>query len=202
MADAFRARAAAPQKGTSPDPMIARIRELQAAATPAPAVQVITFPQPRQVPFWQLPLAASIALLIGLGAGQMFLQTSETTIAGQSILDEPGVVAALASLPSGTREPLDSGAQMALVATFLDGNGGLCREFEYDQPSGMTTVAVACKDDTDWQMQLAIAAGSSTQGYAPALSLDALDAWLNATGTAAPLSAQEEAVLLGAAATN
>ncbi len=195
---------------TGPDPMVARIRALATAAQlktlaepvagPPVNSNVIAFPQ-RKVPFWQLPLAASIALIVGLGAGPLLMPVPGTGGVGGAILDDPGLSAALAALPSGASETLDSGAQVALIATFENDDGGLCREFEYDQPSGTTTVAVACRTATDWDVQLAIAAGSGADGYAPASSLDALDAWLSATGAAAPLSPADEAAALQAGLT-
>lgn len=205
VAEAFRAATTA----SPPDPMIARIRALSASSdlklngdsetNVAAHNTVVAFPPRRQVPFWQLPLAASIALIAGLGAGQLLTPAPGTDGVADAILGDPGLSAALAVLPSGARETLDSGAQVALIATFENGDGELCREFEYDQPGGATTVAVACRTATDWNVHLAIAAGSSVNGYAPASSIDALDAWLMATGAAPPLSLEAELAALQAA---
>jgi hypothetical protein len=187
----------------SADPLADRIRALSAAAaTPPPAAQnVVAFPARRQVPLWQLPLAASIALVAGLGAGQFFMQPSSGGPVASAILGDPNILGALSSLPSGQRQGLESGAEMVVIASFANGDGDLCREFEYDQPNGATTVAVACRAAEEWQVQLAIAADAGEDGYAPASSLDTLDAWLTATDAAAPMSLEDETKALSDLAT-
>jgi hypothetical protein len=181
-------------KAPVPDPIADRIRALAAEAA-APS-NVVALPQRRTIPIWQLPIAASIALVAGLTAGHLLLPAPGTTTA---LLDDPEVASALTKLPSGARMVLDNGAQVALIATFENGDRVICREFEFDQPDGVTTVAVACRTEAAeaaWDLRLAIAADAGAEGYAPASSLEALDAWLVATGAGAPLSAEEEAAAL------
>ncbi|MCV0428030.1 MAG: anti-sigma factor, partial [Roseibium sp.] len=58
---------------------------------------------------------------------------------------------------------------------------------------GPSIVSVACQDSDDWRPKIAIAASSGTAGtYAPASSLDALEAWLSSSGLSAQLSMEEE----------
>jgi hypothetical protein len=198
VAQAFAGPAAA---APDPDPIAERIRSLAAgrAAPPAPD-NVVALPSRRQVPFWQVPLAAAVMLAVGLAAGTLAFRTPGP-VGGlaSAILDDPGLSPALASLPSGSRQGLASGAEVALIATFRNGDGVLCREFEYDLPSGLTTVAVACRAEAGWDVQLAIAADAGASGYAPASSLEALDAWLLATGTEPPMSLADEGAALAAA---
>lgn len=190
------------ESGPMPDPMAERIRALAAATSPAqptegPAEEkVLALPQRRRVPFWQLPIAASIALLAGYGLGQYLSAVPAPGTLAASILGEPDLPAIIATAPSGNRQTLDSGAEVTFIATFENGDGNLCREFEHDQPNLTTTVAVACRTANDWQVQLAILAGAAADGYAPASSLDALDAWLTATGAGAPMSPEEELTAL------
>jgi hypothetical protein len=198
VAEAFAVKASRP----TPDPIAERIRELAAeTASPqsterAAEEKVIAFPQRRRVPFWQLPIAASIALLAGYGLGQYLDTAPLSGPMAASVLGEPDLPAILATAPSGNRQTLDSGAEVIFIATFENGDGNLCREFEHDQPNRTTTVAVACRTADDWQVQLAIVAGAGADGYAAASSLDALDAWLTATGAGAPMSPQDELTAL------
>lgn len=185
VAAAFGALPAAPE----PDPIAARIRALAAEASASNVVPL----KRRVVPIWQLPIAASIALAAGLTAS-LLMQSSDGAVA--LIPDDPALFSALSTLPSGDRLTLDGGAELALIATFENGDRSLCREFEYDRPDGLTTVAVACRTEAAWDVQLAIAADAGAEGYAPASSLEALDAWLVATGAGAPLALEDEAAAL------
>ncbi len=172
----------------------------RAAAEKAPDKIVDLSARRRPAGSWQLPLAASIALAIG-AIGGWIVAHSSTTPAGLEIaaLGDPAIVEALSTLPSGERQVLDNGNQFAAIASFEDGGGRFCREFEYDQVSGTTLVAVACHDQTHWDVRFAIAAPAATPGlYAPASSLETLDAYLSATGAGAPLSTADEAAALSA----
>lgn len=186
-----------------PDPIAERIRAMAAAQTAPQGANVVPMlprKQPRSVPFWQLPLAASIALAIGVLAGQQIGPDAPLTSEMATILDDPHLKSALSSQQSGSRTKLESGADLSLIASFVNANSALCREFEYDLPTGATTVAVACRTAATpapiWDVQLAVVAGGGAGGYAPASSLDTLDAWLTATGAGAPLGPEAEAAAL------
>ncbi len=183
-----------------PDHLVQHVRDLAAAnPAPEPASSVIVFPQGRSgVPIWQLPLAASIALAIGLGGGAL-LRGPGTNGTGMEIaaVSDPGLTDALAALPAGESSILADGARVEVIATFRAADGSVCREFEVDQSDGTTFVSIACHDGEDWQIRFAIAAaGSDETGYAPASSLEALDAYLGATVAGPPLSAEDEAAVL------
>jgi hypothetical protein len=154
----------------------------------------------RTVPFWQLPLAASIALAIG--AGSMWLLgpgaagPTELQIAS---LGDTQISEVLSTVPSGDRADLAGGAVFAAIASFRDGDGTLCREFEHSAGDGATVVAVACRADAGWAVRFAVAStASDAQSYAPASSLETLDAFMSATSAGAPLSDQDEAAALEA----
>lgn len=154
----------------------------------------------RQVPFWQLPVAASIALVIGAGSAWLLrpggVGSDGLQVAG---LNDPAIISALGTVLAGERIPVGGGAEFAAIATFRDGDGLLCREFEHDRTGGATVVAVACRVDANWDVRFAItSAASDAGGYAPASSLETLDAYLSATGAGAPLSAEGEAAALRA----
>jgi hypothetical protein len=201
-----RARIAALRTDTAvPDPLVARIRALEAGATAAPAPvappaappadNVVAFAPRRPPAVWQLPLAASIALLAGLAVGA-FLPRGGEGGPEVALLAVPGLEAALPTLMSGESGTLPDGSGITIIGSFDTDTGDFCREVEIDSPDGATIVAVACSEDTGWHTHLVIVADAGAEGYAPASSLDTLDAWLTATGASAPLSPEDEAARL------
>lgn len=189
-----------------PDRLAATIRamaEADAAKRQAPgeAAQVIDLASRRRtVPFWQLPIAASVAMTVGILGG--WVGKPESTGAGDlsvALIEEGALVDALASVTSGERRDIGDGVGFTGIASFLDGAGQLCREFEHDRAQGDTVVAVACHADAGWSVRFAVAtAAADDAAYVPASSLDTLDAWLTANEAGAPLSDDEEAAALAA----
>jgi hypothetical protein len=187
-----------------PDKLAATIRamaEADAAKRQAPAgsAQVIDLASRRRtVPFWQLPIAASVALAVGVFGGWLAKPDSGGT-GGLAVatIGEPALVEALAVVKSGETRQIGDGVGFTAIASFRDGAGQLCREFEQDRAGGDTVVAVACRADEAWAVRFAVASavGDDT-GYSPASSLDTLDAWLSAIEAGAPLSDDEEAKAL------
>jgi hypothetical protein len=55
---------------------------------------------------------------------------------------------------------------------------------------------VACRQAEEWRVAIAIDAPAGTDGYAPASSLAALDAFLGAIEASAPMTLDEEAAAL------
>lgn len=145
---------------------------------------------------WAMLLAACIALTIGAIGGYGFSRITPTQEAGLeiAILNHDGIGAALEQVQSGAESQL-SGAEgrFRAIASFKDDAGAFCREFEVDQTDGSTLVAVACKGTKDWNVQFAVVAKSSETGYAPASSLEALDAYLSSIGAGEPMSTESEA---------
>jgi anti-sigma factor RsiW len=177
--------------------------EADAARRQAPvASNVVDLAQRRRVvPFWQLPLAAGLALAVGAGSVWLASQQDSGGAGGLQVagLTDPAIIQALGTLPSGEAVDLGNGARLAAVSTFRDEADRLCREFEHGRPDGDTVVAVACRDEAVWGVRFAIAAGAAdSDSYAPASSLETLDAYLMATGAGAPLSAEDEAAALQA----
>jgi anti-sigma factor RsiW len=186
-----------------PDALTARIRAMaeadaqQRAGDTAPPNVISLASRRRMVPVWQLPIAASIALGVGFLSGWSGAPSDQSN-GGLSIasLDNLALVTALDTEKAGARTQIGEGAEVALIASFLDQDGSLCREFEHDT-AGRTMVAVACFRDEAWSVEFAVAtAAPDADGYAPASSLDALDAWLNASEAGPPLSEAEEAAAL------
>ncbi|MGF1625547.1 MAG: anti-sigma factor family protein [Alphaproteobacteria bacterium] len=149
---------------------------------------------------WQLPIAASLALAIGVGAG-MLAGGSDGPAPGLQIasVKDPELVGALETLPSGQRLSLSHGTEVAAIGTFRNGDGELCREFEYGPAEGARVVSVACRSVAGWDVRLALAgAAIDTGGYAPASSPETLDAYAASIGAGAPMSLEEERAALSA----
>ena len=193
--------------GLAPAPVPAALNASIAAliaaarASEAEATNVVPMTRPvalfaRSLPLWQGAVAAGLALVIGLTVGAWLRPQGQLPVLNVAILADPDLPGALDTVASGARLVLASGGTLAPIATFTTDQDEVCREFEYDGPDGKTIVSVACRSDRDWQVRLAIAASAGADGYAPASSLETLDAWLTATGAGAPLGAAEEAVLL------
>jgi anti-sigma factor RsiW len=208
LADARRAvKAAHAAPPAVPAELLARVRGLAEAdarrrAAEGPPKVVDLASRRRQVPFWQLPLAASVALVAGGLAGWLAAPASGPQpgqAAGFAVADlaDPAIAGALDRVASGERVALEGGAELAAIATFRDGGGTLCREFEYDRDPQTTLVAVACRGEAAWDLRLAVVApGAGADGYAPASSLETLDAFLSATGAEPPLSPEDERAAL------
>lgn len=204
---AFRGSAAAVAAAFDPAPAVpdrlrANVEAIIAAARAAEqgAQNVVPLAprgaRPSLRPMWLGAVAATLALAVGLGAGLSLRAPAEGAGLSVAALGGEGIAATLASLPSGERADLPGGGTLEPIATFVTADGTICREFEVDGVQGGTVVSVACRAEGAWDVRLAIAAPAAEGGYAPASSLDTLDAWLNATGAGAPMSAEEEAAAL------
>lgn len=189
-----------------PDALAAKIRAMAEADTvwraeAVPAGDIVELASRRRsAPVWQLPAAAAIALAVGVAAG-WFMKPDGQPGGGLEVagLSDPAIIDALGSVASGQRVDLGGGAEFAAIATFRDGDGQLCREFERDREGGPTVVAIACRSEATWDVRFAVAAAApDSASYAPASSLDTLEAYLSATGAGAPLSEPDERAALDA----
>lgn len=178
--------------------LIAAARAEEAGATNVVPLARRSSAAPRALPLWQGAVAAGLALVVGLTAGAWLRPQGAAPGLDMAILADPGLAEALDTVASGARQVLPSGGTLSPIGTFTTAEGEVCREFEYDGTDGGTIVSVACRDDGAWDMRLAIAASAGADSYAPASSLDTLDAWLTATGAGAPLGPEEEAAVLAA----
>lgn len=178
--------------------MIAARRADDAQAGPATVVQFAArkTPQRPAARQWTLPIAASIAAaVIGAMAGYWAAGGSSPQPAGLSLagaVDGP-LGEALATVDAGDETELASGRRFRAIATFRDDGQNICREFELDTADRSTLVSVACHSAGAWRVDFVVAAPASEQGYAPASSTEALDAYLSAISAGDPLSAEDEA---------
>jgi anti-sigma factor RsiW len=112
-----------------------------------------------------LPLAASIALLFGVG-GYWYGQQAGEPAAGS---DFAAMAAALGATESGEHSTieLDSApADFAALETYEVADG-ICRTFEV-AGEGRALRGVGCKRGADWRVELTVAHAGGGGGYAPA----------------------------------
>lgn len=191
-ADTTLARAFDPaQLGETPDYLI----QLAQGARTAPRDNVIPFAVPALAPRWRIPLAAALALAIGVGAfatGRMFGDDSSSVMA--SMAGDKALAQALDATPSAKVASLQRGATVTPVATFTSSDGRYCREFDI-AAAGRGASGVACRTDGEWLIEAIVATGPAQDGYKP-VSGPALDAAIDALGGGAPLTENEERALL------
>lgn len=149
---------------------------------------------------WAVPIAAGIALLAGgIGgffAGSGFQEEFASNVQMASI-DTPGLSEALDAVASGNEIEIGDGKdRFKAIASFRNWDQAFCREFELDRANGSSIVAVACKPEKTWDIQFTVVAGQADSGYAPASSLEVLDAYISSSGSGEPMSAEEEKALL------
>jgi anti-sigma factor RsiW len=145
--------------------------------------------------------AAAVALLAGvvgfvIGAARpvppAWVSAPPMGLLVASAAEQAEIGQLLDTLPSGQRRALAGEAQIELVASFRDGGGTLCREFNL-QRAGAAVLAVACRDPQRWAVTFASAAPPGGS-FAPAASAaTALDAYVASIGGGAALSPADEA---------
>jgi hypothetical protein len=176
----------------------------EAESNSGPDTNVVDFARRKSAPPlssrpWSLPLAASLAAVVaGLGgyiAGQGGAGVDAASYAAVGSLLPRDVAAVLSTAASGTSAALRQG-QVKMIATVRVKGGELCREFEIDEASGQTVVGIGCREPKGWRLDIAVAAPSAQDGFAPASSLNAIDNFLGMIEASEPLDASEEAKAL------
>jgi anti-sigma factor RsiW len=156
---------------------------------------VVPFPARRLPRLLNYAMAAGVAALIAAPVGYLLGQgNSPVPLVAAGAPLGTLVATELGRLPSGDEARLPGGGVMRAIATFNDGEGQLCREFEVD--GALATVAVACRTGAEWRVAIAIDTPIAPDGYAPASSIAALDAFLGAIEAGAPMGEAEEMAAL------
>lgn len=170
--------------------LVARVRAM-GGMQESPAVGTVVPLRQRPRPAWHpAAVAACLALAAGVGAGMFMARLPQ---APDLALLGAAVTGALDSVPSGTAVALGDGRRLTPVASFRDGSGRFCREYETEGPETAAFVSVACRDGETWLLQFAMARGAQAErGYAPASAPEVLDAALAAMGARAPMLPEEE----------
>lgn len=166
------------------DPLAATIR---AAATDAPPPPVL--PQAANLNRRPWLAVAASAAVVALGLG--WWQWSGRAPSGLAEAE----LAALDSLPSGEVVALSDGSRLAMIASFRDGAGALCREYE-TLGADSARIVLACRDEDGWQQRFAATGAVEGDHYSPASGADPVEAALDAIGAGAPLTPEEEAAAL------
>jgi len=138
---------------------------------------------------WLFPVAGVAGAVTAVVLALPMLRPASTSSWGG--VTQSQLQGALDTVPSGGNQTLDDGSVLHAVASFTDGNGNLCREFEVPG-----YVMVACRAGTEWQVNMAVADGTD-EGYRTASGLAVLDSYLTAIGASAPLLDAEERAALG-----
>lgn len=183
-----------------PDALRARVAETIATHAAARARDDVPEPEgatvlrpvfgQRQTPIWALPLAASLALAVGVGAG--FLARGPGAVAPSAGFESAAVQDALGRLASG--ETMATGAgDLRVLSSFRDGADTLCREAELRPTGGDGALGVLCRaDDGAWRPELVLRQSAADGGMSAASGLGAVDAFLADIGAGAPLDPAAE----------
>lgn len=195
-----------------PESVAALLREDEARSLGSgadPDETVIPFPvdrPPERLYRWALPLAASIALIIGLGIGAGIdwrggsggdigvPRMAAVIVSGEPLFD------ILERGQSARKFSLEGEVEVTPVLTFATKSGAFCREFETLSPNAATR-AVACREDGLWRMAVAVSArpeAAAGDGYVTAESETSawLDRYLGELIEGAPLGADDEQALI------
>lgn len=196
-----------------PETVAALLREDEAQAGGAGAdtdETVIGFPvhrAPEGLYRWALPLAASIALVVGLGIGSVvdwpggrgsdigMPRMAAVIVSGEPLFD------ILERGESARKFNLKGGVEVTPILTFATKSGAFCREFETLSPDAATR-AVACREDDRWRLTVTVSArpeAAAGDGYVTAEGETGvwLDRYLGTMIDGAPLGADEERALIG-----
>lgn len=190
-----------------PASLVEAVRAKVSAASRAEAeAEVVAFPdarsqarsRARSPSVWALPLAASIALVIG-GAGGFFAGREGTGVA-----NGPGVVAALGGgawsdaldrLPAGAETGIDVGT-LSVIGTFRTDAGELCREYRLAVDADEAFGGVACRGADAWQPRIVVRTADPNAAFAPASGDRAIEAYVDTIGGGTFLTPEEEAQAL------
>lgn len=157
----------------------------------------------KRKPFYartDLAAAACISLIAG-GVVGFALSGSSPRSEGSDILatviSDTSLIEAMETVRSGDEIRMENGSRLSVIASFKNDLGSLCREFEVDGANGATSVSVACATEGAWQVKFLVSAPSTSGNqYAPASSLEALEAYLTAIGATQPMNEADEAKTL------
>ena len=170
---------AGPMHEPVPDRLIAAVRGT-AVDEPATSGTVVPFARRSRarpaVAGWGMAMAASVALVIGIGGGfgtaQFWDDTGQPgTPVRHAAMSGPDFQQALETAASGVPVSIDiagdgTSAEILPVLTFRDDSGGICREFQTSltDPAGTEIgFGVACRtDDGTWRNEVLVAGPVAT----------------------------------------
>lgn len=118
-------------------------------------------------PLWQMAIAATVVLVIGLGAGRSLLMPSADTVpemvlalqSNDVIKPDNALFAILDNQPSATSTPVsatNTDVTITPTMTFQTANNGYCREFKVMTGQGGTR-NIACRGKNAWTVKASVA---------------------------------------------
>jgi hypothetical protein len=160
-----------------------------------------------------IALAASIALLAGIGIGVLIAGSDRDSPATDLLAVGPvpevsPLASSLSRLPTGKSATIEggnfNGQSVTLLATFRDASGRPCREFEIGSGNANAqTAAIACRDGEGWSVRgvvqlTLVSLPSPNRGFEPAGAegTDPLAGILSLIGAGPVLTPNEEAALI------
>lgn len=153
------------------EPVPERLRALVEPEVATTGAVVVPFRRRAAAAWRPAALAASLALVIGLGAGWGLRAPSPRPVASLAPSAPPTLQAILDSAASGETRALGPDAEVTPVASSAAAGGGWCRLFRLTGASGPAD-GIACRDEGGWRVlayvALADSAATPDDGYAPA----------------------------------
>ncbi len=148
-------------------------------------------------PVWRMAAAASVVAFLGGFAGyRLALEEAGPAHIAVGVPPPSGIAVMLESAKSGVESPAGED-RIRLVSSFRLADASICREFEYASKADGAVIAVACKQNGTWNTRFAVASNPLENGYSPASSHEAVEAYLTAVGAGSALSDEEEEAVLG-----
>jgi hypothetical protein len=145
----------------------------------------------RSTPVWALPLAASVALAVGIGIG--LSAAPDQLDAPFGTFTSADAQTALDTARTGETVQLAAG-ELRVLSTFRTGADSVCREGLLQPAAGASTLAVLCRGaDGGWVPELAIRQNTDPNAFAPASAAPVLDAFLDEIAAGPPLDPDAEA---------
>lgn len=189
-----------------PDNILAMIDEHDTAQADADNVVAFKTPNTQRIASrWALPMAASLALVLGLTVGRGLGPTPEISNTDYAQLTgtiAPGnpIYDALENSPSSQSISLD-GSDITInpVLTFKTADGSYCREFKAESTSSAMS-GVACRGSETWDIILAnrTEVSNQTTGYQTASGNDGayINDLIDTMISGDPLGADEEQAVM------
>jgi hypothetical protein len=144
-----------------------------------------------------LPAAVAASVLAGV-VGYGVVSAPQDSAPALAVGDRmnPALAGLLDKLRSG-EQAVAGRTPMAVIASFRDAAGVLCRDFSLEPAQAPRVEAVACRNSTgQWDLRFASVAGKDAGGFAPAGAGSALDTYLASIGATQPLDPAAEAAAL------
>jgi hypothetical protein len=163
---------------------------------------VVPFVRRMALPLATAALAAAASVMVMLSLGPR--ETANAPLVAGRVAQHGAIHAALDALDSGATRQLPNGRQLAMMASFQDGRGGYCREFQVTAaPNDGFDHAVACRAAEGWNVEIVVhqiaEADGGDGGYRPAggAGSRAIERLLDDIGAGMVLTAEEEAAARG-----